>query len=122
VEWTWIAVPSGFTKDTWITSIEFRPSDLSITHHICLQMKAIRSKWSTNVPVWDDKPRDQNGLEAPRPKGSNIARTRVSRLTAGGEMMGCYVPGMPSLDFRDLHAGKLIPAGTDFVFVFSLHA
>ena len=118
VEWTWIAVPSGFTKDTWITSIEFRPSDLSITHHICLQMKAHTPNVEYNVPVWDDKPRDQNGLEAPRPKGANIARTRVSRLTAGGEMMGCYVPGMPILDFRELHAGKLIPGGTDFVFVF----
>jgi hypothetical protein len=118
LEWTWVAVPSGFTKDTWITSIEFRPSDLSITHHICLQMKPHTPGVEYNVPVWDDKQRDENGLEGPRPKGSNIARTKVSRLTAGSEMMGCYVPGMPILDFRELHAGKLIPAGTDFLFVF----
>ena len=118
VEWTWVAIPSGFTKDTWITSIEFHPSDLSITHHICLQMKPHTSGVEYNVPVWDERPRDQNGLEAPRPKGSSIPRNKVSRLTAGGEMMGCYVPGMPILDFRELHAGKLIPAGTDFVFVF----
>jgi len=118
VEWTWITVPSGFTKDTWVTSIEFRPSDLSITHHICLQMKAHAADTEYNVPVWDDKPRDQNGLEAPRPKGTPIQRGKVSRVTAGSYMMGCYVPGMPTIDFRTLHAGKLIPAGTDFVFVF----
>src|SRR5262245_7061277 len=34
IEWTTIIVPMGFTKDTWITSMEIKPSDLSVTHHI----------------------------------------------------------------------------------------
>jgi len=118
VEWTWITVPSGFTKDTWVTSLEFRPSDLSVTHHICLQRKPHNPDVEYNVPVWDDKPRDENGLEAPRPKGANIQRSKVSRVTAGSLMMGCYVPGMAKIDFREFNAGMLIPAGTDFVFVF----
>jgi hypothetical protein len=118
IEWTWITVPSGFTQDTWITSLEFRPSDLSITHHVCLQMKAHTPDVEYNAPVWDDKPRDENGLEAPRPKGAIRERSKVSKVTAGSYMMGCYVPGMAAIDFRGLHAGKLIPAGTDFVFVF----
>jgi hypothetical protein len=117
IEWTWITVPSGFTKDTWITSLEFRPSELSVTHHICLQMKAHTPQVEYNVPVWDDKPRDENGLEPPRKAGS-IPRSKVSRVSAGSYQMACYVPGMATLDLRGLHAGKLIPAGTDFVFVF----
>ena len=36
IEWTCVTVPSGFTKDTWVTSLELKPSDLSVTHHICL--------------------------------------------------------------------------------------
>ena len=24
VEWTWVPVPSGFTKDTWVTSVEVK--------------------------------------------------------------------------------------------------
>jgi hypothetical protein len=118
VEWTWITVPSGFTKDTWITSIEVRPSDLSVTHHICFNFKPHTPDVEYNVPVWDEKPRDENGLEAPRPKGSVIKRSKVSRVTAGSNLQTCYVPGMPTMDFRGLHAGKLVPAGTDFVFVF----
>jgi hypothetical protein len=33
VEWTYVTVPSGFAKDTWITSIEILPSDPSVVHH-----------------------------------------------------------------------------------------
>jgi hypothetical protein len=118
VEWTWITVPSGFTKDTWVTSIEFRPSDLSVTHHICLHIKAHTPDAEYNVPVWDDKPRDENGLEAARPKGAIRERSKVSKVSAGSYQTACYVPGMATMDFRSLNAGKLIPAGTDFVFVF----
>jgi hypothetical protein len=118
VEWTWITVPSGFTKDTWITSIEIRPSDLSVTHHICFNFKPHTPDVRYNVPVWDEKPRDEKGLEAPRPKGSPQQRSKVSRVTAGSSLQTCYVPGMATIDFRDLHAGKLVPAGTDFIFVF----
>jgi hypothetical protein len=118
VEWTWITVPSGFTKDTWITSIEVRPSDLSVTHHICLNFKPHTPDVVYNMPVWDEKPRDAKGLEAPRPKGAPQKRSEVSKVTAGSSLQTCYVPGMATIDFRDLHAGKLVKAGTDFVFVF----
>jgi len=118
IEWTWIVVPSGFTKDTWITSIEIRPSDLSVTHHICLSAKQHTPETEYNVPVWDDKPRGQDGLEAPHPKGEARPRSKVSKVTAGSYMQMCYVPGMPTMDFRPLNAGKLIPAGTDLIFVF----
>src|SRR5215467_14687129 len=36
VEWTWFVVPGGFTKDTWVTSIEVLPTQLAVTHHVCL--------------------------------------------------------------------------------------
>lgn len=117
IEWTWITVPSGFTKDTWITSIELRPSDPSVTHHICFNFKPHTADTEYNVPVWDEKPRDQNGVEPPRPKGTTM-RSKVSKVTAGSYLQTCYVPGMATMDFRKLNAGKLVPAGTDFVFVF----
>ena len=36
VEWTWFIVPGGFAKDTWVTSIEVLPTQLAVTHHVCL--------------------------------------------------------------------------------------
>src|SRR5713226_4596903 len=38
VEWTNVTVP-GFTKDTWITSIELLPGDRTVTHHICVTFR-----------------------------------------------------------------------------------
>ena len=33
VEWIYVTVPSGFAKDTWVTSIEVLPGDPSVVHH-----------------------------------------------------------------------------------------
>jgi len=39
IEWTYITVPSGIKEDTWVTSMEIRPSELAVTHHICIYFK-----------------------------------------------------------------------------------
>ena len=36
VEWTWFIVPGNFKEDTWVTSVEVKPSELAVTHHICI--------------------------------------------------------------------------------------
>jgi hypothetical protein len=115
VEWMWVTIPSGFTKDTWVTSIELRPNNLAVTHHICLFVKPHTAGTEYNVPVWDYKPRDSNGNEIPT-KGVP-QRNKVRQVLAGTRIEACYVPGMVSMDFRPYNAAKLIPAGSDFVFV-----
>ena len=42
VEWVTFLIPSGFTKDTWITSLEIKPSELAVTHHICFTFQPHR--------------------------------------------------------------------------------
>ena len=37
-----VLIPSGFTKDTWITSLEIKPSVMSVTHHICFTFQPHR--------------------------------------------------------------------------------
>jgi hypothetical protein len=32
IEWTYVTVPSGITQDTWITSMQIRPSEPAVTH------------------------------------------------------------------------------------------
>ena len=36
VEWTWFVIPGNFKEDTWVTSVEVKPSEPAVTHHICL--------------------------------------------------------------------------------------
>jgi hypothetical protein len=63
------------------------------------------------VPVWKDKPRDDEGAALPD-KGPTFTQ-------GGGGKPGirvgedCYVPGNVAADYRPMNAAKLVPAGSD---------
>ena len=115
VEWVTFLVPSGFTRDTWITSLEIKPSVLSVTHHICFSFVAHRSDAKYYVPNWSESPRDDEGA-AVKTNDPRAPRGPVSGGGAGRDVGGgfnCYVPGRVADDYRSFGAGKLIPAGSD---------
>lgn len=142
VEWTWFVVPGGFTKDTWVTSIEVLPSQLAVTHHICLSYVQHSPDIEYFKPVLPRAiQRDENGDEirarggqrggpgrgAPAGGQRGGAEQRGPAGVAGGGILAaifgrsagtalieeCYEPGRPPADFRPYNAAKLIPAGTD---------
>ena len=61
VEWVTYLIPSGFTKDTWITSLEIKPSVLAVTHHICFTFEPHRPNAKYYVANWSESPRDDEG-------------------------------------------------------------
>ena len=114
VEWVTYLIPSGFTKDTWITSLEIKPSVLPVTHHICFTFQAHKPDAKYYVPNWSESPRDDEGaaIKGNSPSGAN----RPVSGGGGGDVGGgfnCYVPGRAADDYRPFGAGKLIPAGSD---------
>lgn len=129
IEWMTLYTPTGFTKDTWVTSVEIKPSALSVTHHICISFVPHQAGTVYNTFLWVDKQRDEAGLEvAPssRPrllptadgKGSSrlrngVASSEVEAQTGSGVGFTCYVPGRSLSDFRPFHAAVLVPAGYD---------
>jgi hypothetical protein len=140
VEWTWYVVPGGFTKDTWVTSIEVLPSQLAVTHHVCLSYVQHTPDIEYFKPVLPRQiQRDENGNEirarggarggAPEGNipGQRGGATGVAAAVPGGSVLAaifgrsagtalieeCYEPGRPPADFRPYNAAKLIPAGTD---------
>ena len=119
IEWTVIIVPTGFTKDTWITSVEIKPSDLQVTHHICIGFSLHHENVQYYTPVWADKPRDEEGVEIRPENGQASGRARDFRgdpADEGGETSGgCYLPGNQAFDYRPFNAGRLIPAGANIV-------
>ncbi len=114
-EWMYITVPSGIATDTWITSLEVRPSEPAVTHHICVYFKPHTDDVKYYTPVWGDRPRDDQGYASAEAAGNN-GRFIPPSVTAGGNNEGCYVPGHQSQDYRIHHAAKLVGAGTDVVF------
>ena len=142
VEWTWFVVPGGFTKDTWVTSIEVLPTQLAVTHHVCLSYIQHTPDVPYNVallPRIIKRDADGNEIRAARGQrgGPEQAADAASARGAGrgaapggaafpgilGVIFGrsagtalieeCYEPGRPPADFRPYGAAKLIPAGTD---------
>jgi len=128
MEWTNVVMPTGFTQDTWITSLEIKPSAFQVTHHICIRFITHTPDVQYGVPVWVDKQRDDSGSELPRPKGEkqqlpgvagvqgDDRESLAARSISPGGLEGCYVPGLQATDYRVFNAAKLIPANADIVF------
>ena len=115
IEWTYYVMPGGFKKDTWVTSMEIKPSEFAVTHHVCISFIQHRSDIQYNVPLWRDVQRDEKGVEILQAKGQRP--TALASILKGNDTEGeCYLPGTQPIDYRPQHAGKLIPAGTDVVF------
>ena len=122
IEWFRVAVPSGLDKDTWVSSIEVKPSEPSVTHHICVHLMPHNEDVKYGERYWNEVMRDDRGVELPRKKGETAQQSLDARpaLRDASEGEACYLPGLQSLmDYRPKGAAKLIPAGTDIVF--SLH-
>jgi hypothetical protein len=116
VEWMFVTVPSGLTQDTWITSMEIRPSQPDVTHHICVYFRPHTDDVKYNTPVWADRPRDEQGIAPASAAGIN-GRGIPEAITKGSNgVEGCYVPGQGAQDYRVHAAAKMLRAGTDIVF------
>jgi hypothetical protein len=85
LEWCYATVPTGFGKDTWVTSIEVQPGDPSVLHHAGVFVKPHTS----GEPAAEDPPASLGALAA------------------------VYVPGFRAMDYRVHNAAQLFPAHTD---------
>jgi len=131
LEWIAVIMPSGFTKDTWVTSVQIKPEFPEVAHHICIGYVPHNPEYKYGVAYWTDKERDSDGAALPD-KGSTFlgsGRNRSSdddptpvRTQTGARVpppMGtedCYLPGNFAGDYRPVNAAKLIPAGADIAF------
>ena len=129
IEYTYIVVPSGFTKDTWVTAAEILPGNRQVTHHVIAFVRPPGSQWLKDakpgepfVPVIHK--RDANGAGTgvdprspdPQQQGRNGQGQQQSAGT-GNEFLVAYVPGIQPQTFNLTgNSAKLIPAGSDIVF------
>ena len=80
IEWMYITVPSGITQDTWITSMEIRPSEPAVTHHICVHFMPHNSDVEYGKYYWNEVMRDDRGVEIPRKKGETMQQNLEAKL------------------------------------------
>jgi hypothetical protein len=99
LEWMYITMPTGFARDTWVTSMELRPGqNARLTHHYCVFV----------VP-------HQEGIKYGVPSETRGAFNQ-DRATMNAPFEGCYEPGQQPFDYREFSAARMIPANSDIVF------
>ena len=116
-------VDNPFKDDTWVTSIEIRPGDPSVVHHVIVQVQEQPSAkgfaWGalncapaldTLIPLLRRTPtvgRDTRG------GGGGYGSKADERVTEASftTMDAVYAPGSPPLDFRYHNSAKLIRGG-----------
>jgi len=139
IDWEAIAVPSPFKEDTWVTSIEMMQSEPGVVHHMCFDVVPHRPEIVYNQYEWMEQPKDDTGVAA-RPAGvapnqgasrggrgdgvvlmrkvgasRDDVQRRSGRAIAAGANTFCWEHGLPSVDYRPLGAGRLIPGGSDLI-------
>jgi hypothetical protein len=120
-------VPNPFNEDTWVTSIEIRPGDPSVVHHVIVQVPeqpvaksgawgALNCDCAVRLQSAVLGPADRRPDDGPFQGGggySGEAKT-IKRLSGRGTfttMEAVYAPGSPPLDFRFHNSAKLIRGG-----------
>ena len=133
-------VPNPFKEDTWVSSIEIRPGDPSVVHHVIVQIPeqspaaaavfrdtvskasaTVCADCTSDLQVQKiEKTFAANPLvvnDVPRQGGSTysdqLAKMR-ERMTGQGvftTMEAVYAPGSSPLDFRSSNSAKLIRGG-----------
>jgi len=111
IEWLSVTVPTGFTKDTWVTSVQIKPEHPAVAHHICMGFNPHSPDVKYFDPIWQDKQRDEDGSAIPSKGPTFGPATPSGRFRSMAE--DCYLPGNLVADYRAFHAAKLVPAGSD---------
>ncbi len=112
IEYQYIVIPSGFTKDTWVQAAEARPGNRKLVHHIIAFVRPPGSKWLSEakpgVPfVPEAKKDDEKKKKKNDEEGDDSAATP--------ELLIGFAPGLVPMTLSSSQA-KLVKAGSDFVF------
>jgi len=105
VEYQYIVVPTGFTEDKWVQSVEIRPSDRTVVHHAVIFIRPPGDKWLAAA---------QPGV--PFVPAASTPSQRFSNTQGGfNDVLTIYTPGMVPAEWKPGEA-KQIKAGSDIVF------
>ncbi len=125
IPYQYIIVPTGFTEDKWVQSVEVRPSNRTVVHHIIASQREPRANSaSTRRGEYSARPFE---LEGAAPAASGDSKTPAERrprnpgvggepaMYSNGDLLEVFVPGGRPPVLKDGQA-RLIKAGSDLVF------
>ena len=105
VDYTYEIVPTGFTEDRWIQSVEVLPSLRANVHHAVVYVRPPNANWLRRAPI--GVPFTADDLTDPEDR-------RGAHWT-DADVLLVYAPGSSPDEFPATMA-KFVPAGGDLVF------
>ena len=112
IEYQYIVIPSGFTKDTWVQAAEARPGNRKLVHHIIAFVRPPGSTWLSEakpgVP-FVPPPKKDDEKKKKKDDGEEDESAATPELLIG------FAPGLVPMTLPSTQA-KLVKAGSDFVF------
>jgi len=105
LEYQYVIIPTGFTKDTWVQAVEAAPTDRTVVHHIVAYVRAPGSNYFKGMPI-------NTFFEAPKNKAKKDPSAPKDDVAS--DWLAGFAPGQPPDIFKPGEA-KLIPAGSDIV-------
>jgi mono/diheme cytochrome c family protein len=103
LDYQYVIIPTGFTKDTWVQDVEAAPTDRSVVHHIVAYVRTPGSNY------FKGQPKEEFFVAPPAKTDEKVAKDDVP-----SDWLVGYAPGQPPDMFGPGQA-KLIPAGSDIV-------
>lgn len=110
IEYQYLVIPMGFTKDTWVTAAEIRPGNRAVVHHIIAFLRPPGSPWMADAKPGVPFIPGKDGQARRRPAAANAKESN----DLPSELLVGYAPGMPA-DKSPEGAAKLVKAGSDIV-------
>jgi hypothetical protein len=105
VDYTYEVVPTHFTEDRWIQSVEVLPSLRPNVHHAVVYVRPPNSNWMRHAPV---------GVPFTADELTDAEDRRGAHWT-DADVLLVYAPGSSPDEFPPTMA-KFIPAGSDLIF------
>jgi Copper type II ascorbate-dependent monooxygenase, C-terminal domain len=105
LDYIYVVIPTGFTKDVWVTAAEVRPSARSVVHHVVAFVRLPGSQWM----------REAKPFVPYIPPMSAAADHPQAKPGMSNDYLAGYSPGMQPERFDIDHSARLIRAGSDIV-------
>ena len=107
LDYVYIVLPTGFTRDVWVKAAEVRPSARDVVHHVLAVVRPPGSQWMKEARPYIPyaPPTGQPDSNNPQLQPANMSY----------EYLAGYSPGMQPERFDGQDSAKLIPAGSDIV-------
>lgn len=102
IQYEWFYIPTNFTEPTWVKSIEVRPGNRSVVHHVLVYYRAKPDVKPT--PIARSNPKDQSNPPPDEPGVSERPR-RTDFEGMPPRLLATYAPGTNP---------QAAPAGTAF--------